>query len=429
MFFKWTKKREEINSIQEKDSSESASEQETITNIPNESNDNENSGFPQIKTEILSDDSTIDKSRLVEIRDSKVLTRIDNLIPGFFHAGNAIANAVQTSGGNIYKAIIPAGEKLTQSSNAENAFRGFCQNASGKITGHANFVEVGSKASIVANGAAAAMSVASIVVGQYYMSQINNKLEEISNEISKISDFQDDEFESRVKALLASVKNISDFQIDIVDKNETRQLYRGNLERYGDECIQLLGQACQAINRYTDKMEGLKFDDYEKELLEIQKWFRYQNALISTLNRISELKYTLALGEMSRDQCGATLSLYRKQVEDSQKKLRKWHRQMCEQFGININTMQKKKKGISYLPGIIKKEWRYKSLDEKTSNLIINQTIRRTQICDTTDFFSQDIQLVEKENKLYYILPERTDRGYSLDSRFSVENPYEVDFE
>ncbi len=66
------------------------------------------------------------------------------------------------------------------------------------------------------------MGVASMVIGQYYMTQINAELGEISDGISKISDFQDNEFRIRVFSLVAHVKKIADFQVEILENDELR---------------------------------------------------------------------------------------------------------------------------------------------------------------------------------------------------------------
>ena len=53
-----------------------------------------------------------DESRLVEITDSKVLARVNNLVPGLAQAGVAGTNAVQAAKARnevLYRAIIPAG--------------------------------------------------------------------------------------------------------------------------------------------------------------------------------------------------------------------------------------------------------------------------------------------------------------------------------
>ena len=158
-----------------------------------------------IQMEMIPPEEIPDESRLVEITDSKVLAHVDSLLPGLAQAGNAVNNAaqaVQENGEVLYRAIIPAGAKLTNSKAMEGAVRGFYRGADG-IQGHANLVAVEAQkgTAVVANTAAAAMSVASMVVGQYYMTQINAELGAISDGISKISGFQDNEYRSRVFSL------------------------------------------------------------------------------------------------------------------------------------------------------------------------------------------------------------------------------------
>ena len=51
-----------------------------------------------------------------------------------------------------------------------------------------------------------------MVVGQYYMTQINAELGQISDGISKISDFQDDEYRSRVFSLVSQLRQSLSFR-------------------------------------------------------------------------------------------------------------------------------------------------------------------------------------------------------------------------
>lgn len=77
----------------------------------------------QLPVEIIKDES-----KLMEITDSKVLARVNNLVAGLVQAGNAVNNAsqaVKENGEVLYRAIIPAGAKLTDSKAMEGAFRGF----------------------------------------------------------------------------------------------------------------------------------------------------------------------------------------------------------------------------------------------------------------------------------------------------------------
>ena len=175
---------------------------------------------PVIQIGILPADAISDETKLVEITDSKVLAHINNLVPGLAQAGNAANNATQAVKANgevLYRAIIPAGAKLTDSKAMEGAVRGFYHGADG-IRGHANLVAVEAQKGT----AVAAMGVASMIVGQYYMTQINAELGVISDGISQIQNFQDNEYRSRVFSLVAHVKKIADFQTEILENDELR---------------------------------------------------------------------------------------------------------------------------------------------------------------------------------------------------------------
>lgn len=115
-----------------------------------------------IQMEMLPAEAIDDDTKLVEITDSKVLAHINNLVPGLAQAGNAVNNAAQAvqaaNGEVLYRAVIPAGAKLTNSKAMEGAVRGIYHGADG-IKGHANLVAVEAQKGtvVVANTAAAAM--------------------------------------------------------------------------------------------------------------------------------------------------------------------------------------------------------------------------------------------------------------------------------
>lgn len=129
-----------------------------------------------------------EESQLVEVKDSQLLARIDNAIPGTLQAvaNTGAVNAYQEaakSAGQLYQAIIPKGAVLDKSRAMEGAVRGSYRDVANSIKGNANWVAVDGKAAnnLAAVGVAnAAMNVASMVVGQYYMSQINDQLADIN---------------------------------------------------------------------------------------------------------------------------------------------------------------------------------------------------------------------------------------------------------
>lgn len=260
---------------------------------------------PVIQIGILPADAISDETKLVEITDSKVLAHINNLVPGLAQAGNAANNATQAVKANgevLYRAIIPAGAKLTDSKAMEGAVRGFYHGADG-IRGHANLVAVEAQKGT----AVAAMGVASMIVGQYYMTQINAELGVISDGISQIQNFQDNEYRSRVFSLVAHVKKIADFQTEILENDELRLSKIAQLDSLEEECTKLLGQANLTLAGFAKK-SGLNYDGYEKALGNAQNWFMYQQSLLEILYKISDLRYTLHLGTVSREQCTEALT-------------------------------------------------------------------------------------------------------------------------
>ncbi len=134
-------------------------------------------------------------------------------------------------------------------------------------------------------------------------------------------------------SLVAHVKKIADFQIEILENTELRLSKISQLDSLEEECTQLLGQANLALVGYTDK-NNLDYDAYEKELTEVQNWYMYQKSLLDMINKISELRYTLHLGAVSREHCVALLPTYTNQVAETQKRLTGWHQTTTERWAL-----------------------------------------------------------------------------------------------
>ena len=89
-----------------------------------------------------------DEARLVEIKDSEIIKRINLSIPGAvktaanFTTSSALHLASGT-GTTLYQAVIPAGAVLDQSKKLEGAVRATYRLADGTIAGQANLVAVG----------------------------------------------------------------------------------------------------------------------------------------------------------------------------------------------------------------------------------------------------------------------------------------------
>lgn len=230
-----------------------------------------------------------EEASLVEIKDDKLLARIDNVVPGTLQA---VANtgavhqyqdAVKNLG-QVYQAIIPQGAVLADSKAMAGAARGIYHGADG-IAGHANLVPVDGnigKGLAAMNVANAAMGAAAMVVGQYYMTQINDQLGEINSELEKISSFQDKEYQSKIYALVAEVQKCSQFHVEIIENEELRKRELDHLKELEHECAQLLGQANLTLKEF-EKKKGLAFSDYEAKVTEAQTWYQYQQVLLNLM--------------------------------------------------------------------------------------------------------------------------------------------------
>ncbi|WP_455620248.1 hypothetical protein [Eisenbergiella sp.] len=365
-----------------------------------------------IQMELLPAEAIPDETKLVEITDSKVLAHVNNLVPGLAQAGNAVNNAAQAAKANgevLYRAIIPAGAKLTDSKAMEGAVRGIYHGADG-IKGHANLVAVEAQkgTAVVANTAAAAMGVASMVVGQYYMMQINAELGIINDGISQIQDFQDNEYRSRVFSLVAHVKKIADFQTEILENDELRLSKISQLDSLEEECTQLLGQANLTLAGFAKKSD-LDYEGYENALGNAQDWFMYQQSLLDVLYKISDLRYTLHLGAVSREQCIALLPTYSKQVSDTQARLTAWHEGTAERLGIEADESRRKRAGfdgvIHFIPGLFNDNLNFRGIEERTASMIAAQKTGHdvAHKMDKSELYAEDVQLISKDGKIYYL--------------------------
>lgn len=362
--------------------------------------------------EMLPVEAITNENKMIEITDSKVLTHVNNLIPGLAQAGNATNNAIQAVQGNgevLYRAIIPNGAKLTDSKAMEGAVRGIYHGADG-IKGHANLVavEASKDTAIVTNTVASAMGVASMIVGQYYMTQINVELGVINDGISKISDFQDNEYRSRVYSLVAHIMKIADYQTEILENDELRLSKISQLDSLEEECTKLLGQADLTLADFANRND-LDYSEYEQVLEDAQNWFMYQKSLLEVLYKIADLRYTLHLGAVSRGQCGALLLTYTKQVDDTQIRLTNWHQATTERLKIDMIGIRRKRSGIDgvfhFLPGLLNDDQNFRAIEKRTAEMIAAQTSGHTDIQgqNTTDLYAEDVQLIAKGGKIYYL--------------------------
>lgn len=361
----------------------------------------------------------VEEARLVEIKDEKLLARIDSAVPGTFQvvANTGEVKAYQEaakSAGQVYQAIIPQGAVLDKSRAMEGAFRGSYREVANSIKGQANLVAVDNSAAnklAVMNVANAAMGAAAMVVGQYYMTRINDQLEDINAGIEKIADFQQNEFKSKVYALVAGIQKSSTFQLEIVENAELRNRELTHLKALEHECAQLLGQTNLSLQDITEN-NSVDYSKYEKLIGEAEIWYHYQQILLEVMYKISDLSYALNMGAISRESCYALYLPYAKQSEGALTKLSDWHKENAERLQISVDESRRKRQGVEGFfmgaLGLIKDDFNYMKMSTRTVSLIEHQSEGGSVIksIKATDLFQEDVRLIAKEGKLYYLPSE-----------------------
>lgn len=364
-----------------------------------------------IPVELLPE-NTLNEKKLYEIKDSNVLARITDTVPALTNTlARTITNKEHQVVGEVYRAIIPSGVTLSKSKEMEGAFRGSFSKGKG-IAGHANFVKVDpsqlSKTSQLANGVANVMNVTSLVVGQYYMSEVNDKLKSMNKNLTEIGDFQQREFKSKIFSLIARVGKISKFSSDIIENEELRNRQLHSLDSIEGKVIQLLQQVNITIDELSSNNEKLDFKTYSEKIHELNTLFNYQKVLVSLLEEISKLMYSLNKGAVKAEMCYLMFNGYLKQSNETLSKLELWHKIQTKNLGIDIDNHRIKKYGIQRaigeVQGLFNEEWKYKSLDENIEKKIIMQTVNtKFQATLPEEVFDKDIEIVAKDGKLYYL--------------------------
>jgi len=356
---------------------------------------------------------TIDNNKLFEITDSTVIARISNTIPGAAQmiakttANKALKNV------ELFKIDIPSAA-LAKSKEVKGAFRAFSRSKN-KIMKNANLVKVDpanvSKASAMANGIANVMNIGSFVVGQYYMSEINSKIEAMSKNIDKISDFQDREFKSRILALIARVKEITNFSAEILENDELRNRKLQTLDDLKGEGTQLLQQVNLDINDTIKKNQKPDYKEYQESVDSFCVLLEYQNILMSVLEEISKLTYLLERGERTNEFCYSMFYTFLEQSNKVRTALDEWHQQQVGLLGIDIDKNRINKTGVegffAAIPGLVDDKWKYKELKTGLGQKINAQkTTNQLMIGKPVDVFDNDVQIIIKDGKYFYLTGE-----------------------
>ncbi len=351
---------------------------------------------------------------LVEIKDQQLISRIDGVIPGAIqlaaNAGSIHAyNQALQSAGQLYQAILPKGAALAKSKSVEGAVRGFFRDSQ-NIRGQANFVAIDGnmgKGLAAMNVVNAAMGVASMVVGQYYMSQINNRLDSMAHTLEKIAGFQENEYSGKIVNLMIEVQKESTFQLETMESDELRNRKLVHLKALEHECGQLLEQANSTLHSFNRK-HVKDYEQYKNMVSEASFWYQSQQTLLNLLSEIGELIFVMNLGAVSRESSFAVLKAHYEQSQIALQRLNAWHRTNISRFEIDVNGSRRKRQGfdnfIMTIPAVFDGNLRYQQVSNRIIATIKEQMHGELMFSERRkDLFKEDVRLICRDGKLYYL--------------------------
>ncbi len=366
-----------------------------------------------IPIELLPATTQIEEKKLFEITDSTVISRISELIPFTTQTGTRMVaqntlNSLKTT--DLVKIDIPF-SRLTKSKDVVGAARGYTHGGKG-VAAQANLTKVDmtkvTKATTVANSVANVMNVGSLVVGQYYMSEISSKLETMTKSIDKIGDFQDREFKSRIFSVITLVGEISQFNSEIMENDDQRKLKLSTLENLKATATELLGQVNITISDITQKNPNPNYEDYQSKIEDLKILVEHQNILVASLAEISKLTYLLGKGEISTNRSYSAYNKYLGQAQQTRMLLGQWHDKQVAALRIDLNKDRISKAGIEAIIsaplGLIDDKYKFKALKQSLAYEISAQSRQNLKnFNEPTQIYDEDVKIIIKGDKYYYL--------------------------
>ena len=354
--------------------------------------------------------SNINENELIEIKDKNLLAKIDNIIPNTFNAISnvEVSSKIQNMSSRLLESNIPI-EQLAKSGLDPNAMRGFVKDGN-KIIEHANFTSVADKAkdmSRVAN-INAIMNVGSMVVGQYYMAEISNKLDLMKDGIETIADFQENDYKARVLQVILDTMDLSEFQCDIVENEDVRNLKLTSLEIDNKECKKLIGLANESIKTILKK-DSKNNKDYIDNMKNLEKWYKYQYLMLQILEQMSLLYYSLNTGRVKKIQAYKGFYKYQKMSNDINLQIKNWHEKQQKKLEYKLEDGLRKEEGFHWFLSQLNprnKNKGYRKIDKNTKDMIQAQMNNSNDFVeDKRELYDKDIKIIKKDDK-YYFLPQ-----------------------
>lgn len=363
------------------------------------------------------------ENKLVEIKDSKLISRINEAFP---HIGQLVLNSqnlknnLQTAqqindfnnqyDGKLYEVIIPANTKLFNSKSMQGAVRGGYLDIN-KQTKQANFMPVDtlnvSDVNTVANLTTNAMNISSMIVGQYYMAQIDDKLGSIQDDISDIKNFLNDERISKIQQLVINVSVIIKHQDEISTNEAITDKELQKIYDYEEEAGNILAHVNKDISNIVTKESAKNFAEYKENTERLDKLLKEQEVLIKVMNQISSLKYILYHGSASTEYCYERFNIALNQSSVVKEQIQTYQNKETKAIEVDLEKARYRKSYfldnvIQPVLGVIDENMNYINLEEILLNKIKMQVNNKKLPTIELNIYEEDTKLLIQDGKIYY---------------------------
>lgn len=375
-------------------------------------NNTENS-FPTI--EIVENKNLIpdEKNRIKDIDIKKAISSIDNIVPNTAMIGNNTKNSTELLNSN--RAFFSASKKGTENMmkvKGTNELYG-TQVIGGKFNKQTKFVNENQMIKNAGKGALvnAGFNMASMVVGQYYMNEINNKLDDLKEDVNLISDYLDSDYKSRIAYIVSKLKEVIENKSEILSSEFSMNKRYDDILELESDCSKLLGQANEMIKNNIKEV-NIDYRKYEKQLKQVHKWFLRQQILQTLLLEIGNLRYVLSNGNETSKLSHTQYNNYLLQCNNVNNELEKWHNSVGKKLGVDIMVARRNGKFFKVKKntiGKINEEWAYNKINENIVELIKSQTNvaklepyinkKQDEIIKIQRYNGEYYNLIEEKNK------------------------------
>lgn len=347
----------------------------------------------------------------------RLLSTISQTLPAASSVTSTLASEIaEKAGSGAYQVIMQSGQSLMHSKNGENLYKGITQAAGHRgIAGSADLKPINSTASELAaktGAVAGVMAVASMVVGQYYMTEINGKLESISESIDDIKNFQKTELLAQISTVVRESRQLSVYNDEIMESASERQLARHRASDFEEKSGELLDQINSLIR--LELVPSGKFSEYERHTRGLVPLLSSQQVLVATLRELSRLTVVLSRSEVSPERAGAT---YKELVASSEKvrdNVVEWHSKETDVWHVNLARESRAKTGIKKVVSqpltLVNPELAYQHVPSELVKQVHTQSSTRLPELPEMTGYQVPVNLLIQNNQVYYRVPESFDK-------------------